>query len=632
MSKIATLLLLCTALFAQQIGTLTDTRDGKIYKTTKIGEQVWMAENLNYKVGDSKCYDNKPSNCSKYGRLYDWQTAMKACPEGWHLPTIEEWDILLHYVDGTSGTESPYRSKTAGKFLKATSDWKENGNGEDKYGFSALPGGDSYYFYDDFRSLHSHGHWWSATKFSNGYAYYRVMDYYLDGVYWFYDSKYSFLSGASVRCLQGPAPLSEPELKNSQNVRATIAQQKGTFTDSRDKKNYKTVKIGKQVWMAENLNYKASGSKCYGEGGKVFNRETKNYDITLSNSEIQANCEKHGRLYNWETAQNVCSDGWHLPSEDEWKTLIDFTNTEKEEDAGDKLKAESGWNSLYGKFGNGTDIYGFSALPGGEGYSVGNFSGIGYYGYWWNSSKLSKRDSNIAFGVGIEFNRESVRLTGVMKSTLRSVRCIQNSQPTTEKIQKQEGSFTDPRDKKNYKTVKIDEQVWMAENMNYNASGSKCYDKKSANCDKYGRLYNWETAKVVCPNGWHLPTKKELGIFYRSADGTEGETSDYESKTAGKFLKATSGWNENGNGEDKFGFSALPGGYGNSGGKFVFLVEDILWQSSKFVSVGNDGYWWASSELTSDYAYYWNIAYSDNYVRYSTSKKENFFSVRCLED
>jgi uncharacterized protein (TIGR02145 family) len=130
MPKFAALLLLCTALFAQQKGTLTDTRDGKIYKTVKIGEQVWMAENLNFEAKGSTCYDNKPDNCKKYGRLYKLETAKTACPSGWHLPNDTDWDKLFLYIDGKKERETtePY-SKTAGKLLKSKSGWNENGNG-----------------------------------------------------------------------------------------------------------------------------------------------------------------------------------------------------------------------------------------------------------------------------------------------------------------------------------------------------------------------------------------------------------------------------------------------------------------------------------------------------------------------
>jgi len=101
MNKILFLLLvLFFSAFAQQISVLTDARDGKKYKTVEIGNQMWMAENLNYDIKGSKCYDNKPDNCAKYGRLYNWQTANTACPNGWHLPSRAEWEALTMEVGG----------------------------------------------------------------------------------------------------------------------------------------------------------------------------------------------------------------------------------------------------------------------------------------------------------------------------------------------------------------------------------------------------------------------------------------------------------------------------------------------------------------------------------------------------
>ncbi|MDR2731890.1 MAG: fibrobacter succinogenes major paralogous domain-containing protein [Fibromonadaceae bacterium] len=113
--------------------------------------------------------------------------------------------------------------------------------------------------------------------------------------------------------------------------------------------------------------------------------------------------------------------------------------------------------------------------------------------------------------------------------------------------------FTDTRNNKSYASVVIGTQVWMAENLNYNAEGSLCYNNLESNCDKYGRLYDWEAAIEVCPDGWHLPTYAEWDELVIAIGGYD---------TSGKYLKATEGWEmDNSNGTDDFGFAALPGGY-----------------------------------------------------------------------
>jgi uncharacterized protein (TIGR02145 family) len=172
-------------------------------------------------------------------------------------------------------------------------------------------------------------------------------------------------------------------------------------------------------------------------------------------------------------------------------------------------------------------------------------------------------------------------------------------------------TFTDSRNSKTYKTVKIGSQIWMAENLNYNASDSKCYDNTPANCNKYGRLYNWNTAIKACPSGWHLPGKAEWHIMIEAVGGYS---------IVGTKLKAKSGGNTGSSyklGTDNFGFSALPGGYGDSGGSFNFS--------------GYNGYWWSSSEHLS-YAYSRDVGYNYAYVNRDSYDKSNLFSVRCVQD
>jgi uncharacterized protein (TIGR02145 family) len=186
------------------------------------------------------------------------------------------------------------------------------------------------------------------------------------------------------------------------------------FTDSRDNKKYKTVVIGTQTWMAENLNNNATNSKCF--------------------SGLQTNCDKYGRLYDWATAmafnatcntssgctvsvnhRGICPSGWHIPSDAEWTQLVNFVGGSS---AGAKLKAKSNdWTPN-----DGTDNYGFSALTGNYLNAAGNFSSITPVAYWWSSTENSSTKV---------WPREILSTSSIMrvvedKTYFLSVRCVKN--------------------------------------------------------------------------------------------------------------------------------------------------------------------------------------------------------------
>jgi uncharacterized protein (TIGR02145 family) len=160
--------------------TFTDIRDGHIYKTVEIGEQVWMAENLNYYAEGLRQYKEYENDCkygNMYGLLYDWKTATKVCPGGWHLPSNEEWLTLINFVGG---------EKIAGKELKA------------KNGFAALPGG-YYHPIKGFNDVGNFGYWWSSSEIHENRAFYYYMNYNGDGIGCY---GYSKMSMYSVRCIK----------------------------------------------------------------------------------------------------------------------------------------------------------------------------------------------------------------------------------------------------------------------------------------------------------------------------------------------------------------------------------------------------------------------------------------------
>jgi uncharacterized protein (TIGR02145 family) len=192
--------------------TFTDSRDGKTYKAVTIGKQTWMAENLTYKpeTGNSWCNSDGDSDCKKYGRLYDWETAKTVCPAGWHLPSREEWDSLGRAVGGEIDVknDSHINMINVSEKLKTRCGWEEDdyfdkpytsvsGNGIDEYGFSALPGGGRIQD-GKFLTVGYSGCWWTATEYSDSSAYSLNMYHYVEVAGERNENKdYAF----SVRCL-----------------------------------------------------------------------------------------------------------------------------------------------------------------------------------------------------------------------------------------------------------------------------------------------------------------------------------------------------------------------------------------------------------------------------------------------
>lgn len=351
----------------------------------------------------------------------------------------------------------------------------------------------------------------------------------------------------------------------------------GTLIDNRDGQKYKTIKIGSQNWMAENLNF--------------YNKET---NKTYCFDDKNENCEKYGRLYTWGaamdsaaayssptkegtsgrgcgagplcfiygTVRGVCPEGWHLPKSAEVLKLYEAVGGE--DIAGKKLKSKTGW--INSEYENGDDSFGFNVMP--AGYLRAGYTEFGYRTYFWTDEESGE-------GYAVYWNFINLKDSGgsgvTEKGNAAYVRCVED----TVVVPKVEyDSITDKRDGQVYKTVKIGKQTWMAENLNYNYNETKgksyCYDDDSLKCITYGRLYNWSAAiayeeeeerevddseviRGACPEGWHLPNNSEMELLL--------ETVSASGKT-GTMLKSTNGWwsGEAANGIDKFGFNLLPGG------------------------------------------------------------------------
>lgn len=176
--------------------TFTDSRDGQVYKIIEIGNQTWFAENLNYNTGTSWCYDDLASNCDIYGRLYDWATALDACPDGWHLPTNTEWDELIDFLGGEDVAGG--KMKSTGTLEDGTGYWDApNNDATNESCFSGIGGGARNLL--NFTSIGAYGRFWSATETSENGARNRVLYSHNNNIG---NASNNKVSGISCRCLK----------------------------------------------------------------------------------------------------------------------------------------------------------------------------------------------------------------------------------------------------------------------------------------------------------------------------------------------------------------------------------------------------------------------------------------------
>ena len=380
--------------------TFVDSRDGKTYRMVTIGSQTWFAENLNYYGDDVTgfCHSGKPENCEKYGMLYDWDDAKRACPTGTHLPTIEELRELIDFVGEDSSAV----------VLMADTGWTRDDGflGTDEYGFAMLPGS-----YKAGRSYGSSLGWcsnmWTASD-SAGLVYAAYLGWNLPnvsiGLYNLTDGW-----GMSIRCVEGEAKLSSssstPASSSSSSSEKSSwkflnpAFSYGQMTDSRDGQVYKTIVVDTLTWMAENLNYETVNSFCFNDTAKY--------------------CATYGRMYTWPAALNACPEGWHLPTYSELSYLVKGKG-------GDNLRSKAGWIIVNDEDRPGLDAYGFSASPGGRRISSGQYFALGTEVGYWSATEHEEHDDR-AWSVEFHQNDPYSMLTTEYKDWAYSVRCVKNA-------------------------------------------------------------------------------------------------------------------------------------------------------------------------------------------------------------
>lgn len=384
-------------------GYYTDKRNNREYRIMEIWlppysnvMNLWFAENLDYVDSTledgSWCYNDNKDSCKTYGRLYTWEAANKACPEGWRLPTQEDWNSLYSVVSD--------RIEPAGTKLKTIDHWQNSEGvlqGTNRFGFYGLPAG----------RKNAEGGWlptgkfayfWTSSDSTSELAYGWQLTHETDALNY---GVYYKDHGMSVRCVVENNYSSEIHIEGSfdSSYVDEIPMREGKLEYKGQ--TYKTVEIWGKTYMAENLNYETGNSWCYNNSAD--------------------SCKKYGRLYDLETALTACPEGWKLFDsgvELSGKKLIPRESAYiLAEYYAEEIKSEKGWVKSPG-----SNLSGFNLQPAG-GYDIASeaFFDMGYSAYFWTTNSSGSTSENSALGLRYsDYNFH----TPSTKNYAYAVRCV----------------------------------------------------------------------------------------------------------------------------------------------------------------------------------------------------------------
>lgn len=386
-------------------------------------------------------------------------------------------------------------------------------------------------------------------------------------------------------------------------------------------REYRTVIIGNQEWIVENLDWAWAGLDVGSEGTSSDTPKANYYD----NDETTYgwNGRKCGLLYNWqalhyldENSDTMLPDGWRVPTKGDWTSLTNEVGGSST--AGTKLKAANvSWASSWG----GTDDYGFSVLP--AGYYNNNSENYYYSGtgaFCWISTIDNVDNNEYVYFQRFSTNASSLIVTA-NQSNKYSVRLVRDYPPPV------------TIGGRSYKTVVIGNQEWMAENLDWKFTGLNFRDSVNNPLDttnaiqaayynydentygitgnKYGLLYNWYAVDYLnhhisdlgIPDGWHIPTNVEWNILASTCGNSVGTK-----------LKSTTGWYNDGNGTDDYGFNAKPSGQWDD--EFSTLGEIVVFYSSTLnFNYPITRFIWYDSDTLDVHSYPLHLAYSVRLVK-----------------